>query len=334
MAVNKNISVFGDLLNSSEVKNVAENGKPDKVDPDKVDPVTTVDVPTDKAAPVRSSDMNSPATGFPNVEQIDISLLREDENNDKIYSLKNIPELAENIKKRGITNPLRVYKMPDSDNYLIQAGHRRRRAALMAGLTHVPAFVFDWVEDEKLRKRYLIEENLLNRDKSPMETARELKEYADTLPDMTEYNKYTILSEKTGISTGTIRRYLSLTDMIPELQEKAENESYSVAALSEAKVMTVEQQYAFNALLDDFVSKYGLSGLKQNDILNFAKQIKNKRKTRSQQRVSSDQLERLNNKYYDYLNRLSVLDGVERQEALLSIRVFRDKLDAILKQFD
>lgn len=329
MAINKDISVFGDLLNTVETQNVAETAKPDNAKP-----VTNNVASTDKAASTSASDMDSSSTGFPNVQKIDISLLREDENNDKIYSLNNIPELAENIKKRGITNPLRVYKMPDSDNYLIQAGHRRRRAALLAGLTHVPAFVFDWVEDEKLRKRYLIEENLLNRDKSAMETARELKEYADTLPDMTENNKYTILSEKTGISIGTIRRYLSLTDLIPELQKKAENECYSVAALSEAKVMTIDQQYEFNALLNDFVATHGISALKQNIIINFAKQVKHKTKTRNQQRVSSDQLVRLNNKYYDYLNRLTVLDDMERQDALSSIRVFRDKLDEILQKYD
>lgn len=282
---------------------------------------------------------NNTITDATVVQEINISSITEDEVNDAIYDYHGIEALSKSIQEHGITNPLRVYKMPNSDKYLLQGGHRRKKAALMANLTKVPAIVLEWEPDPKLRKRYLIDDNLNNREKGTMETARELYEYANTYDTehTSEWDIINMLSEKTGRSTGTIRRYLSLLNLIPELQAKADNGNYSMAALSEAKVMTIEQQQEFNALLDEFVMANGEDAITKEIILSFAKSIKSPTQKmaskKSSKLVSSKNFKNLTKKYSDSLSNIELLEGEELQEAIRYVRSLFTELENILEKY-
>lgn len=82
-----------------------------------------------------------------------------------------LEELAESIRAVGLLQPLVVRPHPDKPgHYLVIAGHRRRRAAEMVGLSEVPVVVRAAPEAE-LRALQLIE-NVQRQDLTPMDEAR------------------------------------------------------------------------------------------------------------------------------------------------------------------
>lgn len=83
----------------------------------------------------------------------------------KHFDARSLAELAESIRARGLLQPVIVKREPDG-YYLLLAGERRFRAARMAGLSAVPAFVRD---DHPLEIAMI--ENLQREDLTPLEEA-------------------------------------------------------------------------------------------------------------------------------------------------------------------
>ena len=90
----------------------------------------------------------------------------------KYFDEEALQELAENIQLHGVLSPLWVRRLP-SGYYQIIAGERRWRAARQAGLTHVPAVVFE-VDDRRAMELALVE-NLQREDLNPLEEAEGYK---------------------------------------------------------------------------------------------------------------------------------------------------------------
>jgi ParB family chromosome partitioning protein len=88
----------------------------------------------------------------------------------KNFSTKDLGELAESIKQKGILEPLLVRSNDDGKGYEIIAGERRFRAAELIGLKAVPAIVRA-MGDEEARETQIIE-NLQRQDIAPLEEAQ------------------------------------------------------------------------------------------------------------------------------------------------------------------
>ena len=178
---------------------------------------------------------------------IPVDLLDDHEGN-AIFSLEEegIAALAESITSRGVLQPLVVRKKPDG-RYRIIAGHRRKYAAVRAGMVEVPCIVRDDASGDDLVD--LILTNLHARDITPMERARSyraLKEHffnvchsgtagqggdqnvrchsssEETSAEDCFCHSGTTLSaylEKLGIPRRSFYRYDSLNELIPELQK-------------------------------------------------------------------------------------------------------------------
>jgi len=96
----------------------------------------------------------------------------------KTMDLGRLQELAESIKEHGILEPLLVredgYKEDGRERYVIIAGGRRREAALLAGLTRLPAVLSD---RQGLQVRVIqLLENLQREDLPEIEEARAIRE--------------------------------------------------------------------------------------------------------------------------------------------------------------
>lgn len=93
----------------------------------------------------------------------------------KHFDEDSLQELAESIKAQGLLEPVIVRFMPNRPDpippYEIIAGERRWRAAKLAGLSAIPARVFDNVDDRQALEWALIE-NLCRRDIDPIEEAQ------------------------------------------------------------------------------------------------------------------------------------------------------------------
>ncbi|MEG1711145.1 MAG: ParB/RepB/Spo0J family partition protein [Clostridia bacterium] len=93
----------------------------------------------------------------------------------KFFDETALRELSDSIKIHGVIQPLIINRM--GKRFMIIAGERRYRAAKMAGLTHVPAIVKNYSQQE-VREISLIE-NLQREDLNAIEAARAIKALMD-----------------------------------------------------------------------------------------------------------------------------------------------------------
>ncbi len=114
-------------------------------------------------------------SGVP-AEEIEITLIDRNPNQPrKTFKEETLKEMATSIASYGVLQPLLLVK--NGDRYLIIAGERRFRAALMAGLKTVPAIVREFT-DQQIQEISLIE-NLHREDLNAIEAAEGMKELMD-----------------------------------------------------------------------------------------------------------------------------------------------------------
>lgn len=126
------------------------------------------------------------------------------------FDTEALEELAASIKELGVIQPLSLRRMDDG-NYQIIAGERRWRAAKMAGLTRVPAYVRT-ATDAEITEMALIE-NIQREDLNAIEVALTFKKLID------QYNlTQDRLSERVGKKRATIANHLRLLRLPAEIQ--------------------------------------------------------------------------------------------------------------------
>ncbi len=121
-----------------------------------------------------------------------------------------LEELADSIRTLGIIQPITVRPRPDG-SYIIISGERRWRAAQLAELKTVPAYVRD-VDDQNLHEMALVE-NIQRQDLNAVEVAVSLQRLMDEC-GLTQ----DALSQRVGKKRSTIANYLRLLSQPPEVQ--------------------------------------------------------------------------------------------------------------------
>ncbi len=119
-------------------------------------------------------------------------------------------ELAESITRQGIIQPVTVRKL-DSGRYQLISGERRYRAAQMAGLQTIPAFI-RLAKDNEMLQMALVE-NIQREDLNPIEVAISYQRLMDEC-ELTQEK----LSEQIGKKRATIANYLRLLKLPAEIQ--------------------------------------------------------------------------------------------------------------------
>ncbi len=126
------------------------------------------------------------------------------------FEEQSLQELATSIKNQGIIQPITVRKT-DDNLYQLISGERRLRAAKMAGLTEIPAYIRE-VDDSELLELALVE-NIQRENLNSIEVAlsfQRLMEECNLTQDQ--------LSEKVGKNRTTITNYLRLLKLPPDIQ--------------------------------------------------------------------------------------------------------------------
>ncbi len=126
------------------------------------------------------------------------------------FDEETLQELADSIRELGIIQPLSL-RMKDDGRYQIIAGERRWRAAQMAGLTTVPAYVRT-VSDSEMTEMALIE-NIQREDLNAIEVALTFRKLIDTY-SLTQER----LSARLGKKRATIANHLRLLKLPAEIQ--------------------------------------------------------------------------------------------------------------------
>ena len=166
----------------------------------------------------------------------------------RTFDNEALEELASSIRELGIIQPLSLRKM-GVDNYQIIAGERRFRAAKIAGLTSVPAYIRT-ANDAELTEMALIE-NIQREDLNAIEIALTFKKLID------QYNlTQERLSERTGKKRATIANFLRLLKLPAEVQLGLRDKRVD---MGHARALLTIDKPALQLELYDEILKKGLS---------------------------------------------------------------------------
>ena len=136
------------------------------------------------------------------------------------FDEQSLEELAASIKKLGIVQPLTVRETAGG-RYQLIAGERRLRAARLAGLTHVPAYIRT-ADDQAMLELALVE-NIQREDLDAMEVAISFQRLIEECRVTQEQ-----LSDRVGKQRSTISNYLRLLRLPAEIQLGIRNKSIAM----------------------------------------------------------------------------------------------------------
>lgn len=167
--------------------------------------------------------------------------------------------LIESVQQQGIMTPLIVRPLEGTtDEYEIISGHRRFRAAHKAGLTEVPAFIRPVSRDEAAIM--VVDSNLHREHLLPSEKAFAYKLKAEALKHQGQRTDLTseqlapklsteLIAEQEGTSKDTVKRYIRLTKLIPDILKMVDEQRIAFSVGVELSYLTEnEQQGSFEAI--------------------------------------------------------------------------------------
>lgn len=135
-----------------------------------------------------------------------------------IFDEKNLNELAASIKQHGVIQPITVRRV--GDKYEVIAGERRCKAASIAGLQKIPAFIID--VDDNVSAEIAIIENIQRQDLNAIERALSYKNILDR-----GYLTQEQLAAKMGVTQASISNTLRLLNLDQEVQDAVLNKKIS-----------------------------------------------------------------------------------------------------------
>ena len=195
------------------------------------------------------------------VQQIPIGELFPFKNHPfKVLDDDSMSDTVESVKQYGVLSPLIARPRPKG-GYEIISGHRRQHAAELAGLETLPVIVRQMDDDAAII--LMVESNLQREHILPSERAFAYKMKLDamknqgTRSDLTSTQVVSKLrsNEKLGAennqSRETVRRFIRLTNLIPELLDMVDNKTVSFNPAVELSYLSPEQQQEVIRAMDD-----------------------------------------------------------------------------------
>ena len=145
----------------------------------------------------------------------------------RLLKISRMDDLVESIKQNGVLTPVLV--RPDKNSsYEMISGHRRMHAAIKAGMETIPAIVRDMEDDEAIV--IMVDANIQREELLPSEKAFAYKMKMDAMKRQAgrpsknnstqvgrNFETAELIGKETGESKNTIRRFIRLTELIPEL---------------------------------------------------------------------------------------------------------------------
>ena len=170
----------------------------------------------------------------------------------KVKDDEEMNTLIESVQTVGILSPLIVRPIENTDEYEVISGHRRLHAAVKAGITEVPALVVSL--DRDAAAIVLVDSNLHREHILPSEKAFAYKMKAEALAhkgyrtDLTSVQVAPKLAteqiaEDAGTSKDTIKRYIRLTNLIPEILQYVDEGRISFTPAVELSYLNEQEQY-------------------------------------------------------------------------------------------
>lgn len=176
---------------------------------------------------------------------------------DHPYQVKDdecMNDLVSSIKERGLIQPIIVRPIEDY-LYEMVSGHRRKRAFELAGLKSIPAKVVELTRDEAIL--VMVDSNLQREVILPSEKAKAYKMRLDAMkrqgqrsdltsdpkgPKLVASRSNKELAEQVNVSESQIKRYIRLTELIPEMLDLVDEGKVAMRPAVEISYLPKESQ--------------------------------------------------------------------------------------------
>ena len=172
----------------------------------------------------------------------------------KVKDDEEMNTLIESIQTQGILSPLVVRPIENTDEYEVISGHRRLHAAVKAGFTEVPALIY--ALDRDAAAIAVVDSNLHREHILPSEKAFAYKLKMEALSHQGKRTDLTSTQPVAKLRTGdivgktlnesreTVRRFIRLTHLIPELLDLMDEGKIALMVGEALSYLGDEKQYA------------------------------------------------------------------------------------------
>ena len=170
----------------------------------------------------------------------------------KVLMDEDMEQLVESIKRNGVMTPATV-RLKEDGRYELISGHRRKKACELAGLETLKYEVKELTRDEAII--VMVESNLQRSTILPSEKAFAYKMRLEAMdrqgqrsdltstPMVSKSRSNEELAERVGESREQIRRYIRLTELVPEILQMVDERRIAFRPAVEISYLPEEQQY-------------------------------------------------------------------------------------------
>ena len=186
----------------------------------------------------------------------------------KVLDDESMQRTVESVEQYGVLSPLIARPRPEG-GYEIISGHRRQHAAQLAGLDTLPVIVRNMDDDAAVL--LMVDSNLQRENILPSERAFAYKMKLEALKnqgarsDLTspqvaaKFRSDDVVAKDQGISGDTVRRYIRLTSLIPELLDMVDEKKIAFNPAVELSYLDESQQRDFLEAMNDTQNAPSLS---------------------------------------------------------------------------
>ena len=175
---------------------------------------------------------------------------------------EEMKSLIESIKEYGILTPLVVSRQGRRGDVIqLVSGHRRLHAAKELGLqvvpvsyvTMTPAEIEIAVVDSNLQREHILPSEKAKAYKLKMEALKKQGKRTDltSTQDVSKLRTNEFVGEQLNESRETVRRYIRLTYLIPELLDLVDEEKIALTPAVELSYLTDEEQYSLLGTIEE-----------------------------------------------------------------------------------
>ena len=195
----------------------------------------------------------------------------------KVLDDDKMESLVDSIRENGILNPV-IVRPDQTGDYEMISGHRRLHAAGIVGLVKIPAIVKEMSDDEAIIK--MVDANIQREEILPSERAWSLKMKMDAVKRQGQRSDLTSdhngpklaaveVGELAGISSTQVKRYIRLTELIPELLDMVDQKKVQFTLAVDISYFDKQiQQWVYEYIKDNgFLKPVQIAALKEQPSL-------------------------------------------------------------------
>lgn len=215
---------------------------------------------------------------------VDVNAIYPFENHPfKVLDDEKMEELVDSIKLNGVLTPV-ILRPDDEGTYEMISGHRRLHAAKRAGLAKIPAIVKEMTNDDAILA--MVDSNLQREEILPSEKAFAYKMKYEAMKrqgarrDLTsdqvgpKLRSDELLAQQVGESKNSVKRYIRLTELIPQLLDLVDEKRLPFVTGYEMSFFTREiQKWLYEYCRENGIPKWDqVNGLRGVNMANLTQE--------------------------------------------------------------